>query len=395
MRRNKLLSISLCVTLKNNSHAGGKTNCYYLQKLESSFDITYICNFSKDELNSNWEERKLQGDYKIVCTQDYYKPSFFEKCINKLIVLTKISCYSFFLDYYKTCSFLREIKKLKNNKYSPKIIILDWTQCIFLSKKVRKIFPDSKIVGCEQDVSFLSYLRRIDLAKTDKQRKFARRHYNLLRKKELYYLSFLDRINVFNKKDADLLLENKISPEKIKIIAPYFDDFSNVNHSYNTKNIIFYGAMSRPENYECCIWFIENVFNKLPSDFTFTIIGANPHPSLLNYKSERIIITGFIKDVTPYFETSLCSVVPLLLGAGIKIKVLESMSAGIPVLTNAIGIEGISAKNKIEYLHCESPEDYISSISELANNYEMQKSLSENARDFMSRSFNYHNDSYV
>ena len=210
-----------------------------MQKLESSFDITHICNFSKDELNSNWEEKKLSGNYNIVCTQDYYKPSFFEKCINKLIVLTKISCYSFFLDYYKTCSFLREIKKLKKHGYSPDIIILDWAQCIFLAKKVRKIFPDSKIIGCEQDVSFLSYLRRIDLAKTDKQRKFARRHYNLLRKKELYYLSFLDRINVFNKKDADLLLENKISPEKIKIIAPYFDDFSNVNHSYNTKNIIF------------------------------------------------------------------------------------------------------------------------------------------------------------
>ena len=71
------------------------------------------------------------------------------------------------------------------------------------------------------------------------------------------------------------------------------------------------------------------------------------------------------------------------------------MSTGVPVLTNAIGIEGIPAKNKIEYLHCESPEDYISSISELANNYEMQKSLSENARDFISRNFNYQNDSYV
>ncbi|MBR4599387.1 MAG: glycosyltransferase, partial [Treponema sp.] len=187
----------------------------------------------------------------------------------------------------------------------------------------------------------------------------------------------------------------KISPEKIKIIAPYFDDFSNVNHSFNTKNIIFYGAMSRPENYECCIWFIENVFNKLSSNFTMTIIGANPHPSLLNYKSERIIITGFVKDARPYFETALCSVVPLLLGAGIKIKVLESMSAGIPVLTNAIGIEGIPAKNKVDYLHCETAQDYISSITELADNYEMQKSLSENARNFISRNFNYQNDSYV
>lgn len=71
------------------------------------------------------------------------------------------------------------------------------------------------------------------------------------------------------------------------------------------------------------------------------------------------------------------------------------MSAGVPVLTNAIGIEGIPAKNKVAYLHCETAQDYISSITELADNYEMQKSLSENARDFMSRSFNYQNDSYV
>lgn len=171
MSRNKLLSISLCATLKNNNHAGGKVNCYYLQKLEKNFDITYICGFSKNELNSNWEERKLQGDYKIVCTQDYYKPSFFEKCINKLILLTKISVYIFFLDYYKTCSFLRELNKLKKNKYAPDTIILDWTQCIFLSKKVRKLFPASKIIGVEQDVSFLSYKRRIDLQCSHKQEK--------------------------------------------------------------------------------------------------------------------------------------------------------------------------------------------------------------------------------
>ena len=106
-------------------------------------------------------------------------------------------------------------------------------------------------------------------------------------------------------------------------------------------------------------------------------------------------ITGFVENVEPYFETALCSLVPLLLGAGIKVKVLESMSAGVPVLTNNIGIEGIPAKDGLEYLHCETADDYISAITKLAGDEKLRNLLSENGRKFIKETFDYERDSYI
>ena len=80
------------------------------------------------------------------------------------------------------------------------------------------------------------------------------------------------------------------------------------------------------------------------------------------YQSERVIITGFVDSIVPYFESAICLVAPLVLGAGIKVKVLEGLSSGIPVITNDIGIEGIPAKDGINYIHAKDPSQYEKAI---------------------------------
>ena len=91
----------------------------------------------------------------------------------------------------------------------------------------------------------------------------------------------------------------------------------------------------------------------------------------------------------PYFETSMCMVAPLQLGAGIKIKVLEGLAMGIPVLTNEIGIEGIDAKDGKEYLFCKSPEEYADSIRKIVNGTINTDLLSQNAMDFIKKHFDF------
>ena len=113
--------------------------------------------------------------------------------------------------------------------------------------------------------------------------------------------------------------------------------------------------MNRPENYLSVEWFVKNVFIELPSKYRFIIMGGKPVDSIRKLESNRIIVTGFLEEceVKRYFENSFCMVAPLLYGSGIKTKILSSLNAGLPVLTNSIGIEGINAHDKKEYLHCE------------------------------------------
>lgn len=93
----------------------------------------------------------------------------------------------------------------------------------------------------------------------------------------------------------------------------------------------------------------------------------------------------------------MCFVSPLLSGAGIKVKVIEALSAGIPVLTNLIGIEGINAVNNREYIYCESAEQYADSIIKLQEGMIREQDLTKNQVEFIKTNFNLNSslDSYI
>ena len=78
----------------------------------------------------------------------------------------------------------------------------------------------------------------------------------------------------------------------------------------------------------------------------------------------------------------------MLLGAGIKVKILEAMSAGLPILTNDIGIEGIPAKTNKEYLHCETPEDYAGGIEKLLSDRSFADEMAKNSKELLAKNFN-------
>ena len=81
----------------------------------------------------------------------------------------------------------------------------------------------------------------------------------------------------------------------------------------------------------------------------------------------------------------MCLVAPLVLGAGIKVKILEALSSGIPVITNDIGIEGIPAQSGCEYIHCIKPEEYAKAIREIYTGAIDINLMAFNAKKFMQR----------
>lgn len=392
----KVLWLSPYAPYDQVAHAGGKIHNFYLKQFHKSglFDITLLSLCNQDETS------RLDLDvYGIKNRIHIAEKNILDKAWRYF--LNGISHVNPF-DPYDGVALLYEriqLKKLlhaytaeqKEAHSAPDVVIMQWTCALMLLPEIKKAFPGCKTVAIEEDVTFQSY-QRIWQAKSGSKalELFWRHRFQSEKRKELTLLEQVDLIVTNNRKDTDLLKENGIGEEKIFTSVPYFDDYGQIvrHPDEQDRTILFYGAMSRAENFESTIWFIEKVMPLLAQEkVRFIIAGANPPERLRHYQSDRVEVTGYVQDIAPYLSSCLCMALPLLRGAGIKIKVLEGMSAGVPVLTNEVGIEGIGAAPGTEYLHCETPQEYADVVKKMIYGTMSVAFLETNARNFIKKNY--------
>lgn len=386
----KLLWISYCAPYRQVAHAGGKNHYYWLKKTEEdkSFDIRLITCCGSDEY-----AKFLEMKYPFACHCCVAAGSAAGKLWQKLqsVLLAPYSIMRFAgsVAIYKILYVKKTVRSLKRQGYAPDTVLLHWTQMGLLYDWVRRQFPHAKLVVMEEDVSFLRTER--ELRKSAGMAKMAKSLiHKVMYTRELRMADEADHVIVTNSKDAGILRDHGISAEKILHTVSYYENLSDVKPEGGSLKILFYGAMNRRENIDAAVWFAGTVMPRLReiAPFEFVILGGNPAEEVTRLENQYIHITGFVNHIRPYFQEALCFVAPLFGGAGIKIKVLEGMSSGIPVLTNAIGIEGIMAKDGAEYCQCDTAEDYVRAITRLHENPELAGAIGRNGRNLVVTEFN-------
>lgn len=397
-KKKSIMVISFCVPYDNVGHAGGKTHNYYLKKMNEVPE--FKVNLISFGVETDREKMDLK-QYGIGNHVFFIGGNKFQKIKRGIEnITTKYNPFDKrgnMLPKYYEDTVIRELKRMKSEGHMPDIFVLEWTQMVFLAGRIKSLFPQAKIVASEHDVSYLGFQRKYEYAESDYERKKYFRFYKNIKREELDALKYCDIVSPHNKKDEKLLIADGVPASKIYPIVPYFDDYSGIVRKPMRNRIMFYGAMARPENYLSAMWFLEQVMPALKNKHVeFVIVGSNP-PDILKLAAEqynsmaensKVTVTGFVPVVNDYFETSMFMVAPLVLGAGIKVKIIEAMSAGMPVLTNDIGIEGIDAENGRDYLHCSSTGDYINTIGRILEGRIDVNEISENARKFISDNFN-------
>lgn len=150
-------------------------------------------------------------------------------------------------------------------------------------------------------------------------------------------------------KDADLIRAlysiNHVSVE-MPALAPFVHQIKRDGNVIVAKSVLFWGAMSRAENSRAALRFLDihwPVIVARHPDATLYIVGSGPPAEVSARATERVVVTGFVEDPSRYFAQACVGVAPLEEGAGIKVKVLEMLAAGIPVISTPVGAEGISA----------------------------------------------------
>ena len=366
---------------------GDQTFNYCLNgfKRSADFNIRLVCG------GDIWKKKEIEDEQKDIVPHVIYTEPTLKSKIKKISNIE--SSYNPWnknanlISNYCANEIINTLVNWKVEGFLPDCIILEWTNTVVLASRIHKIFPDAKLIASEHDVTFVGYKRKAKYFKGIK--KILWKHKYLYEKKtELNALRECDLILPHNAENKEVLIKCGVNEEKIQWLVPYYSNMSGCARKSNNRDILFFGAMSRPENYLSAIWFIENVMPLLNDlDVRFVIVGSKPPEELKRFKSDRIVITGFVNDTLPYFESSMCLVAPLVLGAGIKVKILEAMSSGIPVLTNDIGIEGIPAENGSTYFHCNDAETYNKIIRQLYSGEIDTETVSIKSREFMKQLF--------
>ena len=112
------------------------------------------------------------------------------------------------------------------------------------------------------------------------------------------------------------------------------------------ERLVFVGTLDYHANIDGVVWFAERIWPRIRERFPswkLVLVGANPAPAVLDLRSQpNIEVTGTVDDVRPFYRDALAAIVPLRTGGGTRLKILEAMAAGIPVVSTSLGAEGLA-----------------------------------------------------
>lgn len=138
-------------------------------------------------------------------------------------------------------------------------------------------------------------------------------------------------------------------------------------------------------NVEAIDWFIEQVLPSINQTFgaELHLFGKHMPERYMDNSKAGLIGHGFVEDMNAMLNTASMYVAPLFVGAGIRIKILEAMAAGLPVIASSISAEGIQAGREEGLIICDDADQFIREISRLITYPQEAKQLGERARTFI------------
>jgi glycosyltransferase involved in cell wall biosynthesis len=157
--------------------------------------------------------------------------------------------------------------------------------------------------------------------------------------------------------------------------------------------VLFVGAMDYHANTEAVERFARQVWpalHRAAPELVFTVVGRDPGPGIRALGGlPNVEVTGMVPDVRPYYGEALASVVPLRVGSGTRLKILESMAAGVPVVSTSLGAEGLRAQAGVHFLRADSPDEFQASILALRAGGGLARSLTAAAREMAGRNYDW------
>ena len=213
---------------------------------------------------------------------------------------------------------------------------------------------------------------------------------------EKKYLNKYDLLIPITKRDLTVL--NKMGNKKPAYVAMTGIDLPNLikdNSNIDYPSLFYIGALDWVPNQEGLQWFFKHVWDKLNKkfpDLTICIAGRNAPENLLElFNRKNVEYVGPVEDAYKFMNSKSIMIVPLFSGSGMRIKIIEGMALGKPIITTTIGTEGINSTDNENIMIANSEMDFVKSIEQLVTNEKLFNKISNHAMKFIEEQFDNNN----
>ena len=182
--------------------------------------------------------------------------------------------------------------------------------------------------------------------------------------------------------------------QPIHYIPPYFFEVEKETPSFDERDgMLFIGGFNHTPNQDAMLWFLKDIYEPLHQQgIKLTIVGSNVPTFIYEYKKQfkllEIVSNISTPNLNALYSKIKLSIVPLRVGAGVKGKVIEAMSKGVPVAGTFLAFEGIPKDDDFPYVGYNYPNELIDNILHLHSNKDAWNKYSSYGKQYVTEHFN-------
>ncbi len=274
---------------------------------------------------------------------------------------------------------------LKENEFD--IVQLEGLYLLPYLLTIRK-YSNAKIVLRAHNIEHLIWERNSKMAKPGAKKWYLQNLASRMKEFEIYNLNSCDALIPISTVDAARFVELGCKlPLHTCPVGIALDDMAQMD---DPPTLCYLGSMDWAPNREGVEWFLDYVWPKVNSQFPelkFYIAGRNFPSDFPGKEYPNLEIVGEVENSRAFIRSKTLMVVPLFSGSGIRVKILEAMAEGRPVISSAIGAEGINAVDGAHLLIADTPDAFARQIRRLLKDKDEARRMGTHARAFIRENY--------
>jgi len=256
--------------------------------------------------------------------------------------------------------------------------------------------PGARKVLDAHNALWLLYKRLAATMRPGPRRWLLERDWRLLKDDEGRRVREFDAVLAVSEEDKAALLEAAGRPRDITVIpiAVDTDEILPVTRCETANHLLHIGTMYWPPNIDGMWWFIREVYPLIRArrpEVILDVVGARPPEDMLalNGDGSGVNVAGYVPDPAPYLERAGAFIVPLRAGGGMRVKILEALARGLPLVTTTLGCEGIAVEHGRHVLIADTPEAFAHETLRLLEDRALADELGRSGRRLVEDLYDY------